>query len=366
MPAAAHPHVIGLDACDHPVGGSVGGKALGLGFLLRQGLRVPPGFVVTTEAYRECLARSGLATRISRELDAAGSLRARQRASARIRALFESEPPAPDVLDEVRAAYHALGGPDAPVAVRSSATTEDTAEASFAGQLDSYLWVQGADEVARHVVRCWGSLFTPQAISYRAHLGIAPHGLAMAVVVQRMVPAEAAGVMLTIDPVTGDRSQIVIEAAFGLGVAVVDGEVTPDRFCVDKVTGELRSATIARKHLAHHFDPDAGGVGATAVPAHLQAQPCLTQTEVGRIALLGKQVERAMGGRAQDIEWAVAPAGGDGEREVLLLQTRPETVWSRRTPAPIAPPGLPLMGRLVEALHQPVNLDDRGPSTLGS
>ena len=147
-------HVLRLEECRADSGPLVGGKAVGLGHLVRQGLRVPPGFAVTTAAYRRLGGDGGL-----------------------------------------------------PVAVRSSATAEDTAEASFAGGHDTYLWVRGAAAVAEHVTRCWASLFTPRAVAYRARLGIPDDGLAMGVVVQAMVPAEAAGVLLTLDPLNGDPSQ---------------------------------------------------------------------------------------------------------------------------------------------------------------
>src|SRR5207245_7322906 len=133
-------------------------------------------------------------------------------------------------------------------------TAEDTADASFAGQQDTYLWVSGASSLLAHVLKCWASLFTPQAISYRRRLGIPVDDVAMAVVVQRMVAAEAAGVMMTIDPVTGDRSQITIEGSFGLGLSVVGGEVTPDRYSVDKVNFEIRSRAVGDKPFAYGLD----------------------------------------------------------------------------------------------------------------
>jgi phosphoenolpyruvate synthase/pyruvate phosphate dikinase len=195
------------------------------------------------------------------------------------------------------------------------------------------------------VVRCWGSLFTPQAIAYRAQRGLPSVDLAMGVVVQRMVAAEAAGVMLTIDPVTGDRSQIAIEAAYGLGAAVVNGEVTPDRFGVDKVTLEIRSRAIARKSVAYRFDPAQSGIRLEAVAEAEQAQACLSDDEVVHVATLGKRMERAMG-TAQDIEWAVGPG-----REVFLLQARPETVWSQRPRKPIAAAGSTVMDRILESMR---------------
>ena len=219
-----------------------------------------------------------------------------------------------------------------PVAVRSSATAEDTAEASFAGQQDTYLWVRGAEAVAGHVSRCWASLFTDRAVAYRARLGIGDDEVAMGVVVQAMVPAEAAGVLLTLDPLTGDRSQVTIEAAYGLGTAVVEGEVTPDRFAVDKVTLELRSRSVGEKAVAYRFDPAAGRVARVEVPAADRARPCLDDAEVAELAGLGKRIEQALG-VPQDVEWAWPPRGGGRARAVAAPGPAGDGV------EPPAPPG---------------------------
>jgi pyruvate,water dikinase len=151
----------------------------------------------------------------------------------------------------------------------------------------------------------------------------------MGVVVQQMVPAEAAGVMLTIDPITGDPSGIMIEAAYGLGAAVVNGEVDPDRFFVDKSELSIRTRAIGVKSFGYRFDPSVQGTRREDIQAHLQDQPCVTDQEVIQLASLGKRMEQAMG-RTQDIEWAIGPGGPDGGRQVFLLQARPETVWSQK------------------------------------
>ena len=316
-------HVLWLEECGPEAGPLVGGKALGLGHLVRQGHRVPPGFAVTTAAHREAMAAGGRPVTVGEGLAA-----------------------------EIAAAYRRLGGDDGvPVAVRSSATAEDTAEASFAGEHDTYLWVRGAEAVVEHVGRCWASLFTPRAVAYRARLGIADDEVAMGVVVQAMVPAEAAGVLLTLDPLTGDRSQVTIEAAYGLGVAVVEGEVTPDRFAVDKVTMELRSRSVGEKAVAYRFDPAAGRVARVEVPEELRARPCLKDAEVIELAGLGKRVEQALG-VPQDVEWAACP-GAAGGRELWLLQARPETVWSRRPRQAVVPPGTSAMDRMLGYLGRP-------------
>src|SRR6516165_8564595 len=181
-----------LTDCSSDNAERVGGKAIGLGALLRNRLPVPAGFAVTTDAYRDYLNACGLAVTIGEMLDGADSAAQILVASERLRALFDDSVLADDIAEQIAAAYRSLGD-DVPVAVRSSATAEDTAEASFAGQQDTYLWICGADEVIRHVVRCWASLFTPQAIGYRRRFGVPVEDLAMGVVVQQMVPADVAG-----------------------------------------------------------------------------------------------------------------------------------------------------------------------------
>jgi phosphoenolpyruvate synthase/pyruvate phosphate dikinase len=314
------PHVIWLQDCTHDCAALVGGKAAALGLLLQHGFRVPPGFAVTTQAYREHVAANSLADKIARLLAAGND----QRAAEDIRALFDASTPATRVADEVLAAHERLSnGTSLPMAVRSSATAEDLANASFAGQQDTYLWLLSGEEVLRHVVRCWGSLFTPQAISYRLHVGTPFDDLAMGVVVQAMVPAEAAGVMLTLDPISGDRSTIALEAAYGLGVAVVNGEVNPDRFCVSKSSLAIESRFTGDKHLAYRFDPAVAGTRAVPVPPAQQRVPCVTDAEVLSLAEMGRRMEQAMA-CPQDMEWCIGP-----EREIFLLQARPETVWSQ-------------------------------------
>ena len=322
------PRVLWLADCNGDRAPLVGGKAAGLGVLVEEGLQVPPGFAITTAAYREHVDHNGFAADLERLLADCATFEAQQRASDEIRALFEASRPSPALEEAVLAAHATLCADQSmAVAVRSSATGEDSRMASFAGQQDTYLWILGGDEVVRHMVRCWSSLFTPHAIAYRAQMGTPVDDLAMGVVVQQMVPAEAAGVMLTIDPISGDSSAIVIEAAFGLGAAVVNGEVDPDRFCVDKGALSIRSRAIGVKKLAYRFDPAVQGTRREDVGRQLQGQPCVTDAEVLELANLGRRMEQTMG-RTQDIEWAIGP-GSTGERQVFLLQARPETVWSQ-------------------------------------
>ena len=196
--------VIPLDACEPQHVELVGGKAVGLGSLVRENVRVPPGFALNAHCYRQFVAHTGLASRICGLLAGADSLEAQTEASQRIRLLFEERELANGLRQDLARAYRDLGSEIA-VAVRSSAIHEDSARVSFAGEHETYLWVTGADAVCRAVLRCWASLFTPHALAYFRRVDLRATDAAMGVVVQAMVPAEAAGVMLTVDPVTRDR-----------------------------------------------------------------------------------------------------------------------------------------------------------------
>jgi pyruvate,water dikinase len=210
------------------------------------------------------------------------------------------------------------------VAVRSSATTEDAADASFAGLQDTYLWVTRSADVLDKIRSCWASLYSVESISYRRARGMPESAVAMAVVVQRMVDARTAGVMFTRSPTTGDRSVMTIEAAWGLGSAVVGGEVTPDRWVVGKITGEISVRDISDKAISHRPAPQ-GGVVDTPVPEELRHAPCLSDEELLALRAIGRRVEKHYG-RPQDIEWAV----DRHSNRILLLQSRPETVWSNK------------------------------------
>lgn len=325
-------YVIPLAACSGEFAPQVGGKARGLGGLIRFGFDVPAGFAITTTAYEESISSAGIEQRIIDLVDGADTHEAQREASEQIRALFTTDIMGGDVAEEISLAYRELGpGGDLPVAVRSSATAEDTAEASFAGQQDTYLWIRGADQVLAHVVRCWGSLFTPQVIAYRKRFGVASKGLAMGVVVQEIIPATTAGAMMTLDPLTGDKSRIYIEAAYGLGEGVVRGDTGSDRYWLHKSSLKVAAEEVGDKALAHRFDEKAGEVRLVEVPAAERRKPALTANEVQELGMLGRRIEDAFGA-AMDVEWAIATAD-DGRRRIKLLQARGETVWSRRAAA---------------------------------
>jgi pyruvate,water dikinase len=306
----------------------VGGKGGSLGELHRAGINVPPGFVVRTEAFEGCVDALERRSPVRARVEGLGAheLQVTAAVSRELRTRIEDAPLPAELQQEIRDAYERLGesGPPPAVAVRSSATTEDSADASFAGLQDTYLWVTQADAVMRKIQSCWASLYSPESLSYRRRLGIAESTVAMAVVVQTMVDARTAGVMFTRSPMSGDRSVITIEAAWGLGSALVSGEVTPDRWVVAKITGEISVRDISDKALRHAQSP-AGGVEELAVEQSLRREPCLSDEELASLRAIGRQIERHYG-RPQDIEWAI----DRHTREIMLLQSRPETVWSNK------------------------------------
>jgi pyruvate,water dikinase len=223
-----------------------------------------------------------------------------------------------------------------PVAVRSSATSEDGSEASFAGLQETFLWICGGESVLHAVRDCWASLYSAESVSYRLRLKLPEEGLAMGVVIQRMVNSRCSGVMFTRSPTTGDRSVIAIESSWGLGSSVVSGVVTPDKYVLSKVTGEIVKRTVSHKTVEHVPDLAAGGVRELAVSEDRRGVPCLNDAEIVELARIGKLVE-AHYRCPQDIEWAFAPDLGGGE-SLYLLQSRPETIWANKDARSVAAP----------------------------
>jgi pyruvate,water dikinase len=333
------PVVCWLEDCRKDSVSLVGGKCSSLGELINAGVRVPPGFALTTEGYRRFIADAGIAGEVRallRGIDLR-DLEALEAASVHIRAAIEAHDFAEEIEDQVAERYRKLslrcGLPAVPVAVRSSATAEDLGDASFAGQQDTYLWIRGIDAVLHHMRRCISSLYTGRAIAYRANKGFHDEQLAISVGVQKMANAYTAGVMFTIHPASGDRSVIVIDSNFGFGESVVSGEVTPDHFVVNKVTLDIIDRTISHKLVCYTVDPKTQTSRAIEVPFERQKVQSLIDDEITELAWMGKQIEKHYG-RAMDIEWAVdkdLPAGGN----IFILQARPETVWSARAQAPV-------------------------------
>jgi pyruvate, water dikinase len=343
--------VIGIADADDQA--AVGGKGASLGSLSRAGLPVPPGFVVTVQAFEQAMRAVDPAGEIAGEIERLSAADAAELASvtAGIRNRVAAAPLPGELSDAIAVAYRALGtggqAESTAVAVRSSATGEDAAEASHAGLQDTYLWLCGERQVVDHVRRCWASLYNAEAVSYRLRQQPGDRAAAMAVVVQRMVEPRSAGVMFTCSPASGDRSVVAIEGSWGLGSALVGGEVTPDSFVVSKVTGEIVQRIVAAKMRLDRCA--AGGLGTTSedVAADQRERPCLDDDEIRSLARLALRVEQHYG-PPQDIEWAVT---GD---EIMLLQSRPETVWSSRPTAPVATPKARPMDHVFEQLGRPV------------
>jgi len=313
----------------------VGGKGGSLGELERANVAVPPGFVVTTQGFERLLAELEKEIPVRSRVEALSlqDLRGIRLISEELRTRVKSAPLPEDVCADIVAAHEELCKPDlsCPLAVRSSATSEDSEEASFAGLQDTYLWVKGAEAVLEYVRSCWASLYSVPSISYRLKDRTPENGVAIAVIIQKMVDARSAGVMFTRSPLTGDRSVITIESAWGLGSAVVSGEVTPDRFVIGKITSQISVRDISDKRI-RHVPAESGGIKHTEMPEELRRAPSISDEELKALAEVGRKVERHYG-RPQDIEWAIDQGG-----EIILLQSRPETVWSAKDKVPVARP----------------------------
>jgi pyruvate,water dikinase len=375
-------YVLGLQEVDEMQVAVVGGKGAHLGGLSRiEGIRVPAGFCVTTDAFRRIKAE---APSIDDRLDQLSRLdpddrEAIRTLSAQIHRTIEGIAIPGDLAAAITRALAQLGE-QAAYAVRSSATAEDLPTASFAGQQDTYLNVVGPAAILQHASRCWASLFTERAVTYRQRNGIDHRTVHMAVVVQQMVFPHAAGILFTADPVTGNRRVASVEASFGLGEALVSGLVNPDVFKVRD--GEVVAKAIAAKQRAVHASP-AGGTQEQAIDPARQEQPALTDAQVVRLAQLGRRIE-AHFGRPQDIEWCLVddgfqivqsrpittlfpiPESGDRENHVYVsvghqqMMTDPMkplglSFWQMTTPAPMAEAGGRLFVDVTQRLASPAS-----------
>ncbi len=298
---------------------AAGGKGASLARLAQAGLPVPGGFHITTAAYREFVAANGLQPHILEALKEVDPLQPTtlEAASAAIYQRFTAASIPAGLAAAILPAYTTLSAQYPAVAVRSSATAEDLPEASFAGQQETYLNVRGASALLEAVRKCWASLWTARAIAYRLRQGIAPQDVALAVVVQLLIPAEAAGVLFTANPLTGKRSEAVINAAWGLGEAVVGGLVTPDTLTVDKLKGQvLQRQIVAKQVMTVRTD---SGTQEQPVPEALKDKAVLSDAQAARLVGYGTQIE-ALYGMPMDIEWAWTASGG-----FAILQARPIT-----------------------------------------
>lgn len=318
---------------------SVGGKNANLGEMIAFGIRVPHGFALTTESYLNFTTQAGIKDKILEvlsdvNLDYRKSL---DETSGEVQALIRDAPIPEDIQEAIKEGYSCLCEKccmeTIPVAVRSSATAEDLPTASFAGQHETYLWVEGADQVIESVHRCWGSLYTPRAISYRIRNEFPHEKVLMSVGVQKMVNSRTAGVMFTLNPLNGDPSKIVIEASWGLGEAVVSGSVSPDKFVVDKVMLDILERSVGSKTEEYILDKTTKQVVKHKTDKKRQHVPCLSDEEIINLARIGKAIEHHFC-QPQDIEWAFEEDINPPEN-LFILQTRQETVWSSRKAEPI-------------------------------
>jgi pyruvate,water dikinase len=318
--------------------GHVGGKAVGLGSLLRAGQRVPASFVVTAGAYRQYLR--GPTRELTPELRAA--------------------------IARAYAALCGMHGADVPVAVRSSATVEDSAEASWAGQFQTFLGVSGTAQVLAKVEECWASALDPHVGAYRAGHQLGADDGGVAVIVQELVDARAAGVLFTQHPETGDRSLVVIESSHGLGEAVVGGDVVPDLFEINKITRQQHRSRLGTKHTEYRLARDGAGGGGGGVqprpvdPARQQAWS-ISEPEIMALTDMAFALEAKLG-RGLDVEWAIGTAPSThGEEALFALQVRPITVDPRRG---AEPPTRPVAEQGQDAIgHILGRLAGHGPGT---
>ena len=330
---------------------TVGGKGLSLAGMTAAGFNVPPGFCLTTDAYRQYVAAGGLQAKIielarPELVDGAVSF---ETASRAIQSLFTAT--LPDAISEAVLAAFAKLDVSQGVAVRSSATAEDLPDLSFAGQQDTYLNVRGEDQLLTAVRNCWASLWTERAIGYRHEAGVAQDAVAMAVVVQQMVPSDVSGILFTANPATGERSEMIINASFGLGEAVVGGEITPDTYIVDRARLTVKDTIIGGKE--HMIVAGKQGTDTLAVSEKERAESSLTEDQIKELAALAARVEKHYDGLPQDIEWAFSG------QTLSLLQSRPIT---NLPPAPInvawelpedAPPWSPVIAQRKLSEHIP-------------
>ncbi|HKF35968.1 MAG TPA: PEP/pyruvate-binding domain-containing protein, partial [Ktedonobacteraceae bacterium] len=336
----------------------VGGKGASLARLAAVGLPVPPGFHITTTAYRSFVTENGLQEQILATVSAAPAdqTTSLEEASSKIGRMFAQGSMPAEIAEAIRRAYVALGGDDLSVAVRSSATAEDLPELSFAGQQETYLNLRGEALVLDAIKRCWASLWTARAIGYRARSGIAHEEVSLAVVVQELVPADAAGILFTANPLTGERDQVMINAAWGLGEAIVSGQVTPDTVVVDRASGMIIAQQISEKEVMTVCTSD--GTREEPVPSDKRMRTVLTAAQAAELARIGERIEKLYD-QPLDIEWAL------DHGRFFIVQARPITALPKTTAGPQVtrtgewelprPKGKYLRASVIELLPDPLS-----------
>ncbi len=302
--------------------------------MLRAEISVPPGYAITTNSFHEFISRTGIGEKIYKiikeKFNDISDYKKYDEVSDQIRNLIESTPLPTEIAEEIKAKYSELSKKicleEAFVAVRSSSSAEDLPEASFAGQQQTFLNVKGADELIEKTIKCWSSLFSPRAMFYRNQKNFSHQQVLIGVGVQKMVNAKAAGVIFTLNPVTGESDQIVIEANWGLGESVVSGLVIPDLYIIDKNTLKSIDKRIAKKTVEYIRDLRTGKTIHSRIPASRQEQPSLNEEEIIRLTEIALRIEQHYG-RAQDIEFSI-DQDLPFPKNMFIVQTRPETVWS--------------------------------------
>ena len=306
--ASQFQYILWFEECSKNTLHLVGGKNANLGEMVNAGIRVPPGFAVTGNAFQQYMDEAALWAQVRETLSdrSPDDIKGVAKAGKEIRQAILSTPIPDEIQEEIITAYVSLCDKcdrvDLPVAVRSSATAEDLEDASFAGQQDTYLWIWGNDEVVKATHECWASLFTDRAITYRMRVGFPQDGVLISVGIQKMVNSRSAGVMFTLDPVTGDRSRITIDANWGFGESIVQGMVSPDNFIIGKKSLSIKQSIIGQKD--RMFVANGCGTKVETVSSGQQVIPCISVAEVTEIAKMGMRIEKHYGA-PQDIEWAI-------------------------------------------------------------
>ena len=320
-------YILWFEDCSKDALPLVGGKNANLGEMVNAGIRVSPGFALTSKAFEQYMDEARLWDLVRDTLSdlSPDDIKGVSQAGRAIRNAILTTPIPDEIQEEIAIAYVSLcdkcGAKDLPVAVRSSATAEDLEDSSFAGQQDTYLWIWGKDEVIKGAHHCWSSLFTDRAITYRMRVGFPQDGVLISVGIQKMVNSRSAGVMFTLDPVTGDRSKITIDANWGFGESIVQGMVSPDNFVISKRNLSIKQSIIGEK--TQQIVAKGCGTAVETVPPDQQVTPCLTVTEVIEIAKMGLRIEEHYGS-PQDIEWAIDKDLPFPEN-VFSTQSRPVT-----------------------------------------
>ncbi|MGQ9759563.1 MAG: phosphoenolpyruvate synthase [Candidatus Methanomethylicaceae archaeon] len=323
--------------------GIVGGKNANLGELISIGIPVPPGFAITADAYKLYIEKNKLSEKIFDQLSKIDVLDSAslESSSAKIREMIESAKLPEELKSDIISAYKELGkkiGKENPiVAVRSSATAEDLPSASFAGQQDTFLFVEGEESLLKYVKKCFSSLYTPRAIAYRKAKGFDDQKVYLSVGVQKMVNSKAAGVIFSLDPATGNRDVVLIEGTFGVGETIVQGRVRPDQFIIDKKNLVVLKESISQKSRMSVRSPSEGGGGfikEVPVPEGMRDSPCITRDQVIMLARYAIEIENHYG-MPMDIEWAL-----DEDNRLYIVQARLETVWSQKEKAEEVTPSI--------------------------